>query len=163
MSIRVGPGKCKGRCHRNPILNRDATFPSLYAHIPLKTAFVFATKREWNWHKQHMKCTYPTQGFCVLNPTQPIFHWLALGFRVGWREKFASPNAKDNNLLVYFALDDANLVSFALGDAKVPNANSFASQWNIGLRFPSFFPWLRLGRLFLLNGNIHILPLLCQF
>ena len=23
---------------------------------------------------------------------------------------------------------------FALGDAKVPNANGFASQWNIGLR-----------------------------
>ena len=26
------------------------------------------------------------------------------------------------------------LVSFALGDAKVPNANGFALQWNIGLR-----------------------------
>ena len=26
------------------------------------------------------------------------------------------------------------LVSFALGDAKVPNANDFASQWNIGLK-----------------------------
>ena len=25
------------------------------------------------------------------------------------------------------------LVSFALGDAKVPNVNGFASQWNIGL------------------------------
>ena len=35
----------------------------------------------------------------------------------------ASPNAKDTNMLVYFAL----------GNAKVPNANGFASQWNIGL------------------------------
>ena len=26
------------------------------------------------------------------------------------------------------------LVSFTLGDAKVPNANGFASQWNIGFR-----------------------------
>ena len=26
------------------------------------------------------------------------------------------------------------LVSFALGNAKVPNANGFALQWNIGLR-----------------------------
>ena len=32
-------------------------------------------------------------------------------------------NAKDTNMLVYFAL----------GDAKVPNANGFVSQWNIGL------------------------------
>ena len=31
------------------------------------------------------------------------------------------PNAKDTNMLV----------SFALGDAKVPNANGCASQWNI--------------------------------
>ena len=37
-------------------------------------------------------------------------------------EKFASPNTKDNML-----------VSFALGDAKVPSANGFAPQWNIGL------------------------------
>ena len=26
------------------------------------------------------------------------------------------------------------LVSFALGNAKVPNANDFPSQWNIGLK-----------------------------
>ena len=26
------------------------------------------------------------------------------------------------------------LVFFALGDAKVPNDSSFASQWNIGFR-----------------------------
>ena len=32
-----------------------------------------------------------------------------------------------------FALGDANVQSFELGDAKVPNANGFASQWNIGL------------------------------
>ena len=36
------------------------------------------------------------------------------------------------NMLVSFALGDANLVSFALCDAKVPNANGFALQWNIG-------------------------------
>ena len=32
------------------------------------------------------------------------------------------PNTKDTNMLVYFAL----------ADAKVPNANGFASRWNIG-------------------------------
>ena len=34
-----------------------------------------------------------------------------------------SPKAKYSNMLVYAAL----------GNAKVPNANGFASQWNIGL------------------------------
>ena len=66
---------------------------------------------------------------CVWDPMQPIFHWLVLGFCVGWCKKFASPNTKDTNMLVYFAL----------GDAKVPNANGFASQWNIG------FKWQRKG------------------
>ena len=39
---------------------------------------------------------------------------------------------KTKNMLVSFVLGDANLVSFAIGDVKVPNANGFASQWNIG-------------------------------
>ena len=30
---------------------------------------------------------------------------------------------------------DTKILSFALGDAKVPNASSFASQWNIRFRF----------------------------
>ena len=36
-------------------------------------------------------------------------------------------------MLVLFALGNAKELSFALGDAKVANANGFASQWNIGL------------------------------
>ena len=36
-------------------------------------------------------------------------------------------------MLVFFALGNAKVLSFALGDAIVPNANGFASQWNIGL------------------------------
>ena len=47
---------------------------------------------------------------------------------------FASPNARDTNMLVFFALGNAKVLSFALGDAKVPNGNGFASQWNIGLK-----------------------------
>ena len=35
-------------------------------------------------------------------------------------------------MLVFFALGNAKVLSFALGDAKVPNAKCFASQWNIG-------------------------------
>ena len=38
-------------------------------------------------------------------------------------------------MLVFFALGNAKLLSFALGDANVPNANGFVSQWNIGLTF----------------------------
>ena len=38
-------------------------------------------------------------------------------------------------MLVFFALGNAKVLSFALGDAKVPNANGFASQWNIGFKF----------------------------
>ena len=32
----------------------------------------------------------------------------------------------------FFALGNAKVISFALGDSKLPNANGFASQWNIG-------------------------------
>ena len=31
---------------------------------------------------KNMKCTWPTQDFCVGDPTQPIFHWLVLGLCV---------------------------------------------------------------------------------
>ena len=37
-------------------------------------------------------------------------------------------------MLVFLALGNAKVLSFALADAKVPNASSFASQWNIGLQ-----------------------------
>ena len=50
----------------------------------------------------------------------------------GRRKKFASPNARDTNMLVFFALGNAKVLSFALADAKVPNASSFAFWWNIG-------------------------------
>ena len=52
----------------------------------------------------------------------------------GQRKKCASPNARDTNMLVFFALGNAKVLSFALGDAKVPNANVFASHWNIGFK-----------------------------
>ena len=37
-------------------------------------------------------------------------------------------------MLVFFALDNAKVLSFALGEAKLPNTNGFASQWNIGFK-----------------------------
>ena len=36
-------------------------------------------------------------------------------------------------MLVFLALGDAKLLSFASGDAKVPDARYFAFWWNIGL------------------------------
>ena len=44
-------------------------------------------------------------------------------------------------MLVFFVLGNVKVLSFALGDAKVPNANDFASQWNIGfnLNISAFF------------------------
>ena len=53
----------------------------------------------------------------------------------GQRKKLASPNAKDTNMLVFLALGDAEVLFFALGDAKVPDARYFAFWWNIGFTF----------------------------
>ena len=36
-------------------------------------------------------------------------------------------------MLVFFALGNAKVLSFALGDANVPNTNVFASQGNISV------------------------------
>ena len=36
-----------------------------------------------------MKCTWPMQTICVGDPTQPIFHWLGLGFCVGGYANFS--------------------------------------------------------------------------
>ena len=54
----------------------------------------------------------------------------------GQRKKFASPNARDTNMLVFLALGNAKVLSFALGDAKVPDVNVFASQCKIGYSEP---------------------------
>ena len=43
-------------------------------------------------------------------------------------------------MLVFFALGNAKVLSFALGDAKVPNANGFALQWNIGFMLKFALP-----------------------
>ena len=41
-------------------------------------------------------------------------------------------------MLVFLALGDAKMLSFALGDAKVPDARYFAFRWNIG--FGDLYP-----------------------
>ena len=101
----------------------------------------------------NMKCTCQTRKLSVGDPTPPIFHWkwdsrwlpnaneiYTQKWNVhGQRKKFASPNARDTNLLVIFALGNANVLSFALGNAKLPDASSFASQWNRGYTVLLFY------------------------
>ena len=53
------------------------------------------------------------------------------GFALGNAKNLHHPT-QDSNMLVFFALGNAKVLSFGLGDAKVPNAKHFASQWNIG-------------------------------
>ena len=84
-------------------------------------------------HKQHeiyMKYTWPTPE----DPTPP--YSTGNGVRVGYptrmkstqkkknvhgqRKKLATPNARDTNMLVFFALGNAKVLSFALADAKYP-------------------------------------------
>ena len=75
-------------------------------YIPLEMGFAFATQRE-EIYTQKKK----VHGQC---------------------KKLASPNARDTNMLVFLALGDTKVLSFALGDAKVPDARFFAFWWNIG-------------------------------
>ena len=58
----------------------------------------------------------------ILRCFKPIFHWDAKPFALGI---FASPNAKDTNMLVSFALGDAIFL-------RHPTRNPNTSQWNIG-------------------------------
>ena len=78
-----------------------------------------------------VKCTWPMPKFCVGTQRNLYSTGLHLGFASGKTQllgfafyptrnlKFVSPNAKDINMLV------RKVLSFALGDAKVPNASSF--------------------------------------
>ena len=94
--------------------------------------------------KNGRKCKSRCVNSCL--SLKPIFHqnakYLASGAGVGpctRRQIFALPNAKYTNMLVYFALADANFLRrpctfhffcvdfFALGNKRKPN-----SQWNIG-------------------------------
>ena len=65
---------------------------------------------------KNMKCTWPTQDFCVGDPTQPIFHWLALGLCVR-----ANANFKFCVRGKGFAL--APRYQHVLASGVLPNAN----------------------------------------
>ena len=92
-----------------------------------------------------VKCTWPTPKFGV-GYFRLACVWVSRrvkrNFKVSHRvkcEKFASTNAKDTNMLLYFALGDAKVWRWGSKPTPGPNANGFASQWNIGfIVIPSF-------------------------
>ena len=116
-------------------------------HIPLRKAFALGTQRRKKWDKQH-EMYWPTQKCCVGDPPPPIFHWkwglhwLPKANEIytkkcnvhGQRKELASHNAKDTNMLVYFALGNAKFWRRVHCPTPTPDARYFASQWNIGLR-----------------------------
>ena len=125
---------------------------------------VTTTKREEKVHKQH-EMYMPNAKTQRRGPTQPIFHW-KWGLHLlpnakkstqkkrnvhGRREKLASPNARDTNMLVYFALGNAKCWRRGHCPTPAPNARYFAFWWNIGLKLPND------TKIFIKGQNISLL------
>ena len=60
----------------------------------------------------NMKSTCPTQDFCVGDQTQPIFHWLALGFCVRANANFMFCVRSDANLVFILWQKTENFLDF---------------------------------------------------
>ena len=61
-----------------------STGDNIFFYGSLKPIFHWKWGSRWlpnanEIYTQKKKCTWPTQEICVWDPTQPIFHWLALG------------------------------------------------------------------------------------
>ena len=130
---------------------RNSLVPCGSMSLSLKPIFHLKMGLRWvpdanEIYTNHMKCTCPTQRPNARDPMQPIFHW---GFASGQTQiyLFLHRDKHKFNFLRFFiyqhvgilALGDAKVLSFALGDAKLPDASSFAIWWNIG--FKSQFPF----------------------
>ena len=63
------------------------------------------------------------------HPTQPTFHWQLLGFASGKNAKNLRHLTQNIPTFGILALGDAEVLFFALGDAKVPDARYFAFWW----------------------------------
>ena len=84
----------------------------------METGFALGTKCKLNLHKKHeMYMTNAKVLRLVPNTTYiPLTH--IGGFALGNTYKICVPNARDTIMLVFFALGNAKVLSFALGDAK---------------------------------------------
>ena len=85
-----------------------------------------------------MKSTWPTQKYCIWDPTQPLFYWLALGFCVGGNANFMFRVGDSANISVFryqhVTIPNSKLWRWGSKPTPGPNANGFAPQWNIGLK-----------------------------
>ena len=75
-----------------------------------------------------MKSTWPMPVPPVRDPTPPIFHLLALGVDIGGNTNFSVFRYQ------HVGIPNAKLWHWGSKPMRGPNANGFASQWNIGLR-----------------------------
>ena len=71
---------------------------------------------------KNMKCTCPTQRPNARDPTQPIFHWLALGFCVGRDIIFIFCVFSDTNILSLYSTRTQNTCRRGLALGNAPNA-----------------------------------------
>ena len=113
-----------------------------------------STQKTWNVHGQRQNFALGPNATYI--PLACVWVSQILGFASG----------------VFVFLDTNMLVSFGLGDAKVwrwgskptpvPNANGFASQWNIGLTYKGFhttaYRWIEKKSNFYLTYNTTIYP-----
>ena len=76
------------------------------------------------------------QIFCVGDPTQPIFHSLALGFCVGGNPNFTFHVGGNANFSVFryqhVGIGNVKLWCWGHKPTPGPNANGFGLQWNRG-------------------------------
>ena len=79
------------------------------------------------------------QECCVGDPTQPIFHLLALGVGVGGNANLGVGVGANANFSVFryqhVVIPNIKLWWWGFKPMRGPNTNGFASQWNIGLSY----------------------------
>ena len=87
---------------------------------------------------KNVKCTWPTPALCAGDPTPPIFHLLSLGVGVGGNTNVNVRVGANANFSVFryqhVGIPNAKLCRLGSKATPGPNANGFASQWNIGFR-----------------------------
>ena len=75
----------------------------------------------------NMKCTWPMREFCVGDPTQPIFHWLVLGFCIDGIANFMFRVGGTPNFSVFryqhVGIPNAKLWRWGSKPVRGPNAN----------------------------------------
>ena len=107
------------------------------AHIPLETGFALGTNAN-KINTKNMKCTWPTHDFCVGDPKQPIFHWLALGLCVRTNANFKFCVGGEGFALApryqHVGIPNAKFWRWGHCPTPTPDARYFASQWNIGFK-----------------------------